>query len=54
VNLNPSWIWRLLPDPTIGLSAAISGMVHPQPNVVPLEGSLPRGAIVDDNLWRIL
>jgi hypothetical protein len=41
VNFNPSWIWRLLPDPTTGLPAAISGVVHPQPNVVPLEGSLP-------------
>jgi len=44
-ELHPSCSWRLLPEPTIGLPAATSGVVHTQPNVAPLKGSLPPGAI---------
>ena len=41
VNFKPSWIRRASPEPTIGLPTEKSGVRHPQPKLVPLEGSAP-------------
>ena len=40
VNLNPSCITRLLPEPTSGLPATTSGVPQPQPNVLEVLMSL--------------